>query len=260
MVEGQIDELQAGSRPLDLDDAVSAAVDAAGTAYREVVLALHAERLGEHDASAHSSGRLHADRRLAQLCKAMLGDQWRHRGWSWCHVRDRMCVYKHASSRLFSSGVHPSATPHARRRSMRRPLSYHVIESRRLMQLCDLCAALACNPPVLCGRGVQPICVLVARLTAARTLCTVALVRRKLASQKNAAMSADADEVARLKAELAALQQETAALEKSRRSGRRQEEEAQIYYYADDEAAKAPRRTCRRRRGNRSAHPRAAAA
>ena len=35
-----VDQRQAGPRPLDLDDAVAAAIDAPGSAYREVVLPL----------------------------------------------------------------------------------------------------------------------------------------------------------------------------------------------------------------------------
>ena len=59
----------------------------------------------------------------------------------------------------------------------------------------------------------------------------------QLASQKNAAMSAEADEVARLKAELASLQQETAALEKKPKKKRKKEKKKRKST-EDDEAAK----------------------
>ena len=58
-----------------MDNAVAATVNATGSTDGEVVLPLHAERLGEYDASAAEFDRSVAiDRCLAELPEAMLGD------------------------------------------------------------------------------------------------------------------------------------------------------------------------------------------
>ena len=73
MAQVNVNQRQTGPRPLDLDDAVTAAVDTARSEDGQVVLALHAERLGERDASATEfDWPLTRDSRAAELCKSVL--------------------------------------------------------------------------------------------------------------------------------------------------------------------------------------------